>query len=419
MKHIILGNGPAGVVAAETLRRAAPADDIMLVGYEDAPPYSRMAIPYLLEGNIEESGTYLRKAAGHFAALRITLRQGRVVAVDCEKQTILFADGHFEPYDRLLIATGSHPVRPPIPGIDLVEVQTCWTLEDARAIAALAQPGSRVLQLGAGFIGCIIMEALVKRGVQLTVVEMGDRMVPRMMTPQAGGMIKRWVEKQGVRVVTKAGVERIEKGANAPLTVTLTTGDLLDCDLLIVAAGVAPNVAFLEGTPVHVAKGILVDSAMQTSVPGIYAAGDVAEAPDLFSGRHLVAAIQPNAADQARIAALNMAGGLGESAARMNGVLAINVLDSMGLISSSFGEWQGVAGGDGVEQADEVNGRYISLQFAGDVLVGATAIGLTEHVGILRGLIQGKTKLGAWKQKLLETPTRFAEAYIACQRPCS
>lgn len=419
MKHIILGNGPAGVVAAETLRRAAPADDIMLVGYEDAPPYSRMAIPYLLEGNIEESGTYLRKAAGHFAALRITLRQGRVVAVDCEKQTILFADGHFEPYDRLLIATGSHPVRPPIPGIDLAEVQTCWTLEDARAIAALAQPGSRVLQLGAGFIGCIIMEALVKRGVQLTVVEMGDRMVPRMMTPQAGGMIKRWVEKQGVRVVTKAGVERIEKGANAPLTVTLTTGDLLDCDLLIVAAGVAPNVAFLEGTPVHVAKGILVDSGMQTSVPGIYAAGDVAEAPDLFSGRHLVAAIQPNAADQARIAALNMAGGLGESAARMNGVLAINVLDSMGLISSSFGEWQGVAGGDGVEQADEVNGRYISLQFAGDVLVGATAIGLTEHVGILRGLIQGKTKLGAWKQKLLETPTRFAEAYIACQRPCS
>ena len=419
MKHIILGNGPAGVVAAETLRRAAPADAILLVGNEDAPPYSRMAIPYLLEGNIAESGTYLRKTPGHFAALGITQRQGRVVAVDSEKQTVLFADGHFESYDRLLIATGSHPVRPPISGIDLPAVQTCWTLEDARAIAALAQPGGRVLQLGAGFIGCIIMEALVKRGVQLTVVEMGDRMVPRMMTPQAGGMIKRWVEKQGVRVVTKAGVDRIEKGEKAPLTVTLTTGDQLDCDLLIVAAGVAPNVAFLEGTPVHVAKGILVDAGMQTSVPGIYAAGDVAEAPDLFSGRHLVAAIQPNAADQARIAALNMAGELGESAARMNGVLAINVLDSMGLISSSFGEWQGVAGGEGVEKADEANGRYISLQFAGDVLVGATAIGLTEHVGILRGLIQGKTKLGAWKQILLETPTRFAEAYIACQRSCS
>ncbi|HSG23065.1 MAG TPA: FAD-dependent oxidoreductase, partial [Azonexus sp.] len=323
--------------------------------------------------------------------------------------------GEFESYDRLLIATGSHPVRPPIPGIDLPQAQTCWTLEDARNIARLARPGSRVLQLGAGFIGCIIMEALVKRGVQLTVVEMGDRMVPRMMTPEAGSMIKRWVEKQGVQVVTKAGVERIEKGQNSPLSVTLTNGDHLDCDLLIVAAGVAPNVAFLEGTAVHVAKGILVDASMQTSVPGIYAAGDVAEAPDLFSGRHLVSAIQPNAVDQARIAALNMAG----QPTEMKGVLAINVLDSMGMISSSFGEWQGVDDGDGVEKADEANGRYISLQFQGEVLVGATSVGLTEHVGALRGLIQGKTKLGPWKQKLLETPTRFVEAYIACQRPNS
>jgi NADPH-dependent 2,4-dienoyl-CoA reductase/sulfur reductase-like enzyme len=415
MKHIILGNGPAGVVAAETLRHAAPGDDILLVGSEDAPPYSRMAIPYLLQGNIDERGTYLRKTDDHFTKLRIQQRRGRAVAVNSEKQTILFDDGHFEPYDRLLIATGSHPVRPPIPGIDLPQVQTCWTLEDARAIAAHAKPGARVLQLGAGFIGCIIMEALVKRGVQLTVVEMGDRMVPRMMTPEAGSMIKRWVEKLGVRVVTKAGVERIENGQNSPLTVTLTTGDQLACDLLIVAAGVAPNVAFLEGTPVHVAKGILVDDTMQTSVPGIYAAGDVAEAPDLFSGRHLVAAIQPNAADQARIAALNMAG----QTARMNGVLAINVLDSMGMISTSFGEWQGVAGGEGVERADEASGRYISLQFDGDVLVGATAVGLTGHVGALRGLIQSRTRLGQWKEKLLETPTRFVEAFVACQRPNS
>lgn len=415
MKHIILGNGPAGVVAAETLRRAVPDDDILLVGNEDAPPYSRMAIPYLLEGNIDERGTYLRKADDHFAKLRIRQRRGRVVAVNTGKQTILYDDGHFEPYDRLLVATGSHPVRPPIPGIDLPQVQTCWTLEDARAIAAHARPGSRVLQLGAGFIGCIIMEALVKRGVQLIVVEMGDRMVPRMMTPEAGSMIKRWVEKQGVRVVTKAGVERIENGEKSPLTVTLSTGEQLACDLLIVAAGVAPNVAFLDGTPVHVAKGVLVDKTMQTSVPGIYAAGDVAEAPDLFSGRHLVAAIQPNAADQARIAALNMAG----QAARMNGVLAINVLDSMGMISTSFGEWQGVAGGEGVERADEASGRYISLQFDGDVLVGATAVGLTAHVGALRGLIQSRTRLGQWKQKLLETPTRFVEAFVACQRPNS
>lgn len=423
MKHLILGNGPAGVVAAEALRKAAPTDDILMVGHEDAPPYSRMAIPYLLEGNIDEAGTYLRKGADHFERLCIRQLRGRAVALNTDKRTVLFDDGHFESYDRLLIATGSHPVRPPIPGVDLPEVQTCWTLADARAIAALAKPGARVLQLGAGFIGCIIMEALAKRGVQLTVVEMGDRMVPRMMTPKAGGMIKRWVEEKGIQVVTSAGVQRIDRGgdaaSDAPLVVTLSTGDRLDCDLVIVAAGVAPNVGFLEETPVHVAKGVLVDERMETSVPGIFAAGDVAEAPDLFTGAHLVAAIQPNAADQARIAAMNMARAAAARDTKLNGVLAINVLDTLGLISSSFGQWWGEqsdAGGSGVELVDEARYRYLSLQFKDDVLIGATSIGLTQHVGALRGLIHGQVKLGDWKDRLLASPLAFVDAYVACSQ---
>ena len=417
MKHLILGNGPAGVVAAETLRRARPRDEIVMVGSENEPSYSRMAIPYLLEGNIDESGTWLRKTPDHFEKLNVRLLAGRAVALDVHKRSVLFADGHFESYDRLLVATGSHPVRPPIPGVDLPEVQTCWTLEDARAIASHAKPGARVLQLGAGFIGCIIMEALAKRGVELTVVEMGDRMVPRMMTPKAGGMIKRWVEEQGIRVVTSAGVERIERneGGDTPLLVKLSTGDKLPCDLVIVAAGVAPNVAFLDATPVHVAKGVLVDARMETTVPGIFAAGDVAEAPDLFTGAHLVSAIQPNAADQARVAAINMAGGNG----RLAGVLAINVLDTLGLISTSFGQWWGEPGEAGVEQVDEVAYRYLSLQFKGDVLIGATSIGMTQHVGALRGLIQGKLKLGPWKDVLLAAPQRFFEAYLAATQPDS
>jgi len=414
MKHVILGNGPAGVVAVEALRKVAPHDEIVMVGSEDAPPYSRMAIPYLLEENIDESGTYLRKTPGYFEKLGVRELRGRAVALDTAARKILFADAHFEDYDRLLIATGSHPVRPPIPGVDLPQVQTCWTLEDARAIARLAKPGSRVLQLGAGFIGCIIMESLAARGVELTVVEMGDRMVPRMMTPKAGGMIKTWVESKGIRVVTSAGVERIEaaEGGSAPLKVKLSNGETLDCDLVIVAAGVAPNVGFLESTDVHVAKGVLVDDHMQSSVPGIYAAGDVAEAPDLFTGAHLVSAIQPNAADQARVAALNMAG----RDNRLGGVLAINVLDTVGLISSSFGQWWGEkaeAGGSGVEHVDEAGYRYLSLQFKEDVLIGATAIGLTQHVGVLRGLIQGQVKLGEWRDRLLHSPLQFVDAYVA------
>jgi NAD(P)H-nitrite reductase large subunit len=196
MKHIILGNGPAGVVAAETLRRAAPGDEILLVGNEDEPPYSRMAIPYLLEGNIDESGTYLRKTAGHFEATAHRQHGGRAVAVNAEKRTVLFADGeHFESYDRLLIATGSHPVPPADPGIDLPEVQTCWTLEDARAIAATGQARRARAATRRRLHRLHHHGSLGQTRRQLTVVEMGDRMVPRMMTPKAGGMIKRWVEE--------------------------------------------------------------------------------------------------------------------------------------------------------------------------------------------------------------------------------
>jgi NADPH-dependent 2,4-dienoyl-CoA reductase/sulfur reductase-like enzyme len=418
MKHLILGNGPTGVIAAEILRRADPAVEIVMAGSEPEPPYSRMAIPYLLEGHIDEAGTYLRKTPDHFARLGISQRLGRAVALDTDQRSVLFHDGSKEGYDRLLVATGSHPMRPPIPGIDLPQVQTCWTLEDARAIARLAGKGSRVVQLGAGFIGCIIMQALAERGVELTVVEMGDRMVPRMMTPEAGNMIRRWVESRGVRVCTSAGVERVDASpeqsrragnGEAPLKVRLTTGESLPCDLLIVSAGVVPNVGFLEATPVHVAKGVLVNDRLETSVPGIYAAGDVAEAPDLFTGAHLVSAIQPNAADQARVAALNMAGGQ----VRLPGVLAINVLDTLGLISSSFGQWWGTEEKDGVELVDEDHRRYLSLQFRDEVLIGATAIGLTQHVGVLRGLIQNRTPLGPWKRVLQETPLRFVEAYVA------
>ena len=128
MKHVIIGNGPAGVVAAETLRKRAPGDTVTLIGDEPEPPYSRMAIPYLLMGNIDEAGTYLRKDANHFATLGIELKSGRVSAVDTVKRELRLEIGEPLTYDRLLIATGVTPNRPPIPGIDLPNVLGCWTL---------------------------------------------------------------------------------------------------------------------------------------------------------------------------------------------------------------------------------------------------------------------------------------------------
>jgi NADPH-dependent 2,4-dienoyl-CoA reductase/sulfur reductase-like enzyme len=407
MHHVILGAGPAGVIAAETIRKHQPGDAITIVGDEKEPPYSRMAIPYLLIGKIPEAGTWLRKGLGHFDGLRIKLVQGRATRVDAGARTIALDGGEQLRFDTLLIATGSTPMRPPIPGIDLPGVHPCWTLDDARRIMGLAVKGARVLQMGAGFIGCIIMEALAVRGVKLSVVEMGDRMVPRMMGPTAGGMIKDWCVKKGVEVFTGTRVESIE--AASPLAVRLSNGKNVPADLVISATGVKPNIGFLENSGVGCLAGVLTDEHMQTNVPGVYAAGDCAEAFDKITGRTMISAIQPNASDQARVAGLNMAG----QKAVLPGVTQINVLDTLGLVSASFGDWQGVPGGEHVELTDRVGSRHLSLQFKGDVIVGCNSIGWTDHVGVLRGLVEGQVKLGPWKERLKEDPTRLMEAYLA------
>jgi NAD(P)H-nitrite reductase large subunit len=296
---------------------------------------------------------------------------------------------------------------------------------------------------------------------------MGDRMVPRMMGPTAGNMIREWCEKKGVTVHTGARVEAIEParagaapaaaaaaavaapaphgggllhklaqavglaprdeppaapapaprpapGANAAaaggaLSVRLSNGKRLEADLVISATGVKPNIGFLENSAVKCLVGVLTDAHLQTTVPGIYAAGDCAEAFDKVSGKTIVSAIQPNAAEQARVAALNMVG----QVTSLRGVTQINVLDTLGLISASFGNWQGVAGGEHVELTDRGANRHLSLQFLGDTMVGCNAVGWTEHVGVMRGLVEGQVRLGEWKDKLMHDPTALMEAYLA------
>ena len=405
--HVILGAGPAGVIAAETIRKHAPNDRITIVGDEAEPPYSRMAIPYLLMGNIDERGTYLRKNDAHFADLKVNTVRAQAISAQAATKTIALSNGQTLGFHKLLIATGSHPSRPPIPGIDSAGVYPCWTLQNARDIMALAQPGARVLQMGAGFIGCIIMEALAARGVQLSVVEMGDRMVPRMMGPTAGGMIRDWCESKGVAVFTGTKVEAIEPGK--PLKVRLSNGQTVEADLVISATGVRPAIGFLEGSGITCLQGVLTDASMQTNVPGIYAAGDCAEAFDKVSGKTIVSAIQPNAAEQARVAALNMVG----QSAFLKGVTQINVLDTLGMISTSFGNWEGVSGGEHAELTDKAARRHLSLQFDGDVLVGCNSVGWTDHVGVMRGLVEGQIKLGEWKEHLQRDPTQLMQAYLA------
>jgi NAD(P)H-nitrite reductase large subunit len=237
---------------------------------------------------------------------------------------------------------------------------------------------------------------------------MGDRVLPRMMPEGAAALIKRWCERKGVRILTGARVVQIDHDTSG-LHARLEDGEVLDVDIVISATGVRPNIAFLAGSGIATEIGILVDDSMQTSVAGVYAAGDCAEAVEFATGKRIINAIQLNAADQARIAALNMAG----KATRSQGAIVLNVLDTFGLISASFGQWQGTEGSDHTELADKVSFKYLRLVFEGDVLIGATSLGLTEHVGVIRGLIQSRVRLGRWKARLMQDPTQVMAAYLA------
>jgi NAD(P)H-nitrite reductase large subunit len=369
-----------------------------------------MAIPYYLIDRIDEQGTYLRKREHYFEHIGTKVVRDRVTSVSTADKTLQLESGDAIGYDRLLVATGSRAITPPIDGIDSPGVHACWTLEDARQILKRANPGAKVVLIGAGFIGSIILEALASRRVDLSVVEMENRMVSRMMNERCGGLITQWCESKGVRVHTSARVSSIEPSSgDGALAVTLDGGETLPADLVIRATGVTPNTEFLAGSGVDTDNGVLVNEYLQTSQPDVYAAGDVARGKDFSTGEYSVLAIQPTAADHGRIAASNMAA---EGSTLHQGSVGMNVLDTMGLISSSFGAWQGVKGGDCAELSDPARYRYLNLQFEDDVLVGANSLGLTQHVGVLRGLIQSRLHLGTWKKRLAQDPTRIMEAYL-------
>jgi NAD(P)H-nitrite reductase large subunit len=229
-----------------------------------------------------------------------------------------------------------------------------------------------------------------------------------MMDGTGGDMIKRWCEARGGHVLTSTRVEGLAK-SNGRIELAIAGGGGITADSVVCATGVKPNIGFFEDNGIETDLGVLVDHQLQTSVPGIFAAGDVAQGPEFFTGNREIHAIQPTASEHGRIAALNMAG----RTTRYGGSLSMNVLNTLGLVSSSFGQWMGVEGGEETAAADPDHGRYIKLAFRDDMLVGALALGLTQHVGVIRGLMQSKVRLGHWKERLMRDPARVMEAYLA------
>jgi NAD(P)H-nitrite reductase large subunit len=228
------------------------------------------------------------------------------------------------------------------------------------------------------------------------------------MNPTASGLIQRWCEAKGVKILTRTQPKGLVSNGHG-LQVDLGDGRTLPADMYLSVVGVDPNLEFLAGSGVEIGQGIVVDATLQSTVPGVYAAGDVAESANVLTGKRDVNAIQPNAVEQGRIAALNMAG----RPARFKGGFVFNVLTTLGLASSSFGEWQGVPGGESADVLDGSRYRYLNLQFDGDRLVGANCVGFSEHIGALRGLIEGRLRLGIWKRRLMDDPAQIMPAYLS------
>jgi NAD(P)H-nitrite reductase large subunit len=408
--HVIIGGGPAGINAIETIRQLDAGAAITLISDEHA--YARMALPYFLAKEIPQ-GQLDTGSDEHFERLRVARCIGRrATRIDRAARTVYLDDGEVIGFDTLLIATGSSPTRPLIPGADGKHVHNLWTLADALAVmdSSKTKCPSAVL-VGAGFIGLIILNALHKLGWKLAVVEVEGQILPKMLDRRGAEAAEAWLRARGVDIYTGCGVRAID-GARKK-TVSLSDGQTLSANLVILSTGIRPNVEFLNGSGIRVEHGVVVDAHMQTNVPGIFAAGDVAQGPSLFGGPAVVHAIQPTAVDHGRVAGANMAG----QERTYAGSVVMNILDIAGLHCTSFGRWQ--ESDDTTVVWNAARPVYRKLVWSGTRLVGGIILGpvddatMLTDVGMLKGLIQSQVDLADWKHYLQERPWDLRRAYVA------
>ena len=410
-EHVIIGGGPGGMNAIETIRGYDADASITLIS--DEPAYSRMALPYYISGNIpvEQVNT---GDDDYFGRLGVKTRFGVSVSeVNPHASMLTLSDGSMVPFDNLLIATGSSAQKLNIPGADGDGVHNLWTVADAEKTVDALGSDAEVAFIGAGFIGFIILNAMHKRGARLKVIELEDQVLPRMLDAQGASLVGSWLESQGVEVHTGVSVQAIDHGHDGVKTLQLSDGSSTRADVVIVATGIRANIGFLAGSGIETNEGVLVNNRCQTSAANVYAAGDVAEGPDLSTGGQAVHAIQPTAVDHGRIAGANMAG----HDIAYRGSLLMNILDVQDLDIASFGDWSG--SDDVTVLLSESENVYRKLVWNDDRITGAIIMGparsvwTTNDVGMLKGLIQSGTRLGGWKAYLQEHPRDIKRPFVA------
>lgn len=407
VQYLIIGNSAGGISAAESIRKVDADGSIAILSDEPYPAYSRPLISkYLAEGRPLEKMLYRQPDFYERNNIEVTLGR-KAQKLNIAGREVELADGAKIAWEKLLLATGGVAIMPRMEGIDRKNVFTFITLDDAKAIDAFLckmEGKMRAVVIGGGLIGVSVTEALVKRHVEVTIVEMRDWILNTMLDKDSGDVVAERLREAGVNIMTGRSVTRIDGDqAGAVSGVTLDGGQSLPAELVIVAVGVRPRLELAVNTAIKVNRGIVVDRRMETSVPGIYSCGDVAEAYDFIYDDNRVTPIWPNACIGGRVAGQNMAG-LKTECSRCTGM---NSLNYFGLSVVSAGMVVPPASGYEV-LVDRSNHNVRRIVLKDGRVVGMAFIGNVERSGIVRNLMKAQVDVSQFKKELLAETLNMA-----------
>lgn len=403
-RYLIVGGSAAGIGAVEAIRELDPVGSITIVSEETCPAYSRPMISDLVRGNTNLKNMLCREES-FWESKKVQVLVGRrAVSVDFDGRKVRLDDGQNVDYERLLIATGGNPFVPKIDGVDRDGVFTFTKISDAISLVARIERSvcQRAVVVGAGLIGISVTEALVKRGLQVTVVELQDSILSLLLDAKASNIVESVMRRAGVRIVVGQSLQQIEGKPEDNRTVggvVLTGGERIACDVVIIAIGVVPRIDIVSGTPVKTNRGIIVDAFMQTSVNGVYASGDVAETYDYIANQNRVLPLWPLAVVEGRIAGYNMAGkktiyagGTNMSALKYFGLPIVSV----GLTNPKDETRYEI-----VSRYDQVKYLYKKIVLKDNVIAGIIMVNEIERAGILHYLMKNRVNVRKLKHELI------------------
>lgn len=386
MQYVIIGNSTAATFAIEGIRAVDKAGSITVISDETRPAYGRPLISYYLYGRIKLENTDYRSAS-FYTDNGVTVKYGvRAEKIDPEKKNVALSDGSTIGYDKLLVATGSSPLVPPAEGLDTVPYHTFMTMDSALALEKELSPEKRVLVVGAGLIGLKCVEGILDRVGSVTVVDLAARILPSILDEEGSAIVQERLEACGVNFVLGDCAVRY-----APGLATLRSGKEVPFDILVIAAGVRPNVSLVREAGGEVNRGIVVNDRQETTIPDVYAAGDNCESYDICSGTRRILALLPNAAFQGETAGRNMTGG----DAAFDKAAPFNALGLFDTHIATAGVYEGEAYTDTSE-------GYKKLFVKDNKLVGFILIDCIERAGIYTSLIREQTPLDTVDFELLK-----------------